>query len=61
MTCEAVRVFHEPCDALRPGLALLRLRRTEPLLERPFKVPHALLAVVFTAASIGLAGDAHEW
>ncbi len=39
------------------GVALLRLRKIEPDLVRPFKVPHALVALVFTFVSGVLAGD----
>ena len=40
-----------------PGVALLRLRKIEPDLVRPFKVPHVLVALVFTFVSGALAGD----
>jgi hypothetical protein len=36
----------------------LRLRRIEPALERPFKVPHPAVAVVFTGVSGALAVNA---
>jgi amino acid transporter len=40
------------------GVALLRLRRLEPELTRPFKIPHPLIAVVFTGVSGALAVNA---
>jgi hypothetical protein len=39
------------------GVALLRLRKTEPALVRPFKIPHPSIAILFTIVSIGLAGE----
>jgi hypothetical protein len=38
------------------GVALLALRKKEPSLVRPFKIPHLAIAVVFTCVSGGLAG-----
>ena len=36
----------------------MRLRRLEPALIRPFKIPHPLMAVVFTGVSGALAVNA---
>ena len=38
------------------GLAMLRLRKIEPALVRPYRVPHQLIAVAFTGVSGVLAG-----
>ena len=43
-----------------PGVALLRLRKINPTMVRPFKVPHVLIAVVFACVSAGLAGNSEE-
>ena len=45
---------------LFPGVALLRLRKIDPTMVRPFKVPHVLIAVVFACVSAGLAGNSEE-
>jgi hypothetical protein len=50
-------VCHTSNVAMFPGVALLRLRKIDPDLVRPFKVPHVLVAVVFTFVSGVLAGD----
>jgi hypothetical protein len=44
-------------DVLFSGVVLLRLRKIDPAMVRPFKVPHVLIAVVFTCVSGGLAGN----
>lgn len=36
---------------------MLRLRKTEPALVRPYRVPHQLIAVAFTGVSGVLAGE----
>ncbi len=48
---------HTSNVAMFPGVALLRLRKIEPDLVRPFKVPHVVVALVFTFVSGVLAGD----
>jgi hypothetical protein len=36
---------------------MLRLRKIEPALVRPYRVPHQLIAVAFTGVSGVLAGE----
>ena len=49
-------MWRAPSLTIGAGVALLALRKKEPLLVRPFKIPHLAIAVVFTCVSGGLAG-----